>query len=176
MNAREELLTLLKDKAVKWGKFTLSSGGTSDFYVDGKQITLSPRGAYLVATLILDMLKDEPVEAIGGPTLGADPIVAAVAALSQDTARPLPAFIVRSDQKKHGLQKRIEGILKPGMRVAVVDDVITQGTAVARAIEAVEEAGATVVKVLCLVDREEGGAEALAKYNFTPIFKKSKLK
>ncbi|MCX5749379.1 MAG: orotate phosphoribosyltransferase [Candidatus Saganbacteria bacterium] len=175
MDKKAALKKLLKQNAVKTGEFTLSSGGKSNFYVDGKQITLHPEGLSLVAEIILDKIKDCKAIGIGGMTIGADPIAAAVAVLSAKTGDSIPAFIVRKVQKEHGLQKKIEGIIKPGSNVIIVDDVITKGTATLGAIAAVEEIGCKVVKVICLVDRQEGGAEALQEYDFDPIFRKEEL-
>jgi len=117
------LLALLKKEAFKKGQFTLSSGKTSNYYLDGRIITLSPEGAYLVASIILEMIKDKGIDAIGGPTLGADPIVGAVACLSQINHIPINTFIVRKSTKEHGTQRQIEGpVLKKGSRVILVDD------------------------------------------------------
>jgi orotate phosphoribosyltransferase len=173
---REELLKLVKEKAVQKGEFTLSSGKKSAYYIDGKQVTLDPQGILLLGKAILGMLQGVQVEAIGGPTLGADPIAAAVALLSSQTGKPLKAFIVRKEEKKHGTQKRIEGpALQAGDRVVVVEDVITSGKSVLDAIQEIEKLKCRVVKVICLLDREEGAAKALANYDFTPIFTKTEL-
>ncbi len=179
-NQKSELKKLLfKNQAVKTGEFTLSSGKKSNFYVDGKQATCHPQGAKLIAGIILDKIKDLDAQAIGGLTIGADPIAAAVSLMSQvlsyKSQAPLPCFIVRKEAKGHGLKKEIEGIIQPNWKVVIVDDVITTASATLKAIEAVEKIGCKVLKVICLVDREEGGAQALAKYDFDPIFKKSEL-
>lgn len=173
---RSELLKLVKEKALRKGEYTLSSGKQSNYYIDGKQITLDSRGIFLVAKVILAMLEETPADRIGGPAVGADPIAAAVSLLSSQTSCPLRAFIVRKEEKKHGTQKRIEGPpLEPGERVVVVEDVITSGQSVRDAISEIEKQKARVVKVICLVDREEGARELLRPYNFSPIFKKSEL-
>jgi len=173
---REELLKLVKEKAVRKGEYTLSSGKKSDYYIDGKQVTLDPQGILLVAKMVLSMLHGIPVDAVGGPTLGADPIAAAVALLSSQTGRPLRAFIVRREEKKHGTQKKIEGPrLESGDRVVVVEDVVTSGQSVMNAIQELEKLRCRVVKVICLVDREEGASGRLAKYDFSPIFTRSDL-
>jgi orotate phosphoribosyltransferase len=174
--AREELLKLVKEKAVRKGEHTLSSGKKSAYYIDGKQVTLDPQGILLLGRTILGMLHGIPVDAVGGPTLGADPIAAAVALLSSQTGKPLKAFIVRKEEKKHGTQKRVEGpALQPGDRVAVVEDVITSGKTVIEAIREIEKLKCRVVKVICLLDREEGASELLAPYDFAPIFTKADL-
>jgi orotate phosphoribosyltransferase len=171
MQAR--LLQLLRERAFRTGEFTLSSGRKSSYYIDGKQVTLSAEGSHLFARLLVEKLRGSGVEAIGGLTLGADPIVGAVAAISRAEGAPIDAFIVRKEPKSHGTRRRIEGPLREGARVAIVDDVITTGGSLLRAIEAVrEEAGAQVVKVLCLVDRQEGAEENLRAqgYELEPIF------
>lgn len=170
-NLRDELLGFINEKAVLRGERTLASGKKSNFYIDGKQVTLDPNGLLLTAKVILSMLHGAKCDAIGGPTLGADPIAAAVALLSSQSGRPLNAFIVRKASKDHGTQKMIEGpVLKEGDRVVMLEDVITTGGSVLKAIEEVEKTGAQVTKVICLVDRAEGAKDLLAKYNYTPIF------
>ncbi len=174
-NKKEELKAFIKKNAVKTGEFKLSSGGTSNFYIDSKQVTLNPKGLLLLAEVIYDMIKDLDVDAIGGMTIGADPIVAAVAVVSATKEKQIPAFIVRKHQKEHGMQKMIEGNLPAGSKVVIVDDVITKGTATLWAIEKAIEAGCKILNVISIVDRQEGGTEALKDYNFTPIFKKEDL-
>lgn len=173
---REALLKLVKEKAVCKGEHKLASGKTSSFYIDGKQVTLDAQGLFLLGKMILTLIQGVKVDAVGGPTLGADPIAAAVALLSSQTGKPLKAFIVRKEEKKHGTQKRIEGpLLNKGDRVVVVEDVITSGKTVLDAIQEVEKTGSRVVKVICLVDREEGAREALSRYDFSPIFTRKEL-
>jgi len=126
--------------------------------------------------VILSMLAGAKVDAVGGPTIGADPIAAAVAILSCHREPPLKAFIVRKEAKQHGLEKMIEGpLLQEGDRVVIVEDVITTGGSVLKAIQEVEKLKAKVVRVVCLVDREEGAKETLASYNYTPIFNLKEL-
>lgn len=168
---REDLHKLLQEKALMKGQMTLASGKKSSFYFDGKQVTLDPQGILIVGKLILAMIAGQKINAVGGPTLGADPIAAAVSLLSSQTGHPLRAFIVRKEAKKHGLQKMIEGpALKAGDRVIMVEDVITTGHSVLKAIEEVEKLGAKVVRVICLVDRAEGAEKILGAYQYTPIF------
>jgi len=169
---RQRLCELIRTQALKRGQFVLSSGRVSSYYLDGRLITLSPEGAYLTGKVIFDLLKDSSVQAIGGPTLGADPMAAAVALVSHLEGRPMAAFIVRKEPKKHGRGRWVEGPLEPGMRVAILDDVITTGESLLRAIEAVKQEGCIVEKVIVLVDREEGGREVLAAqgYELTAIF------
>ena len=178
---RQRLLGLLRTLSLRLGHFTLVSGQTSHYYFDSKFTTLDPEGAYLTASLLLEAVKRHGVEAeaIGGLTLGADPIVAAVAAIShvrRAEFRPLRAFIVRKEPKKHGTQRFIEGYEpKSGTPVVIVDDVCTTGGSTLKAIRAAEEAGMKVAAVLCLVDREQGGSEALRDYRFIPLFTSTEL-
>ncbi len=161
---KAQLFKLLKDKALKKGKFVLSSGKVSNYYLDGRVITLTPEGAYLVGNIILDSIKDKKIDAIGGPTLGADPIVGAVAALSHFRGIPLKTFIVRKAAKAHGMQRQIEGPqLKKGERVILVDDVVTTGKALIEAKAALDNIGVKAIKAYVIVDREEGAAKNLAK-------------
>ena len=174
---RERLRQLLKQNSLMFGDFTLVSGKKSSFYFDSKKTTLLAEGAYLVAREVLRTLREAGIQAdaIGGMTLGADPIVCPVAALSQIDGPPLHAFIVRKQAKEHGTGRRIEGNLAPGSRVVVVDDVVTTGGSTLQAIEAAEDAGHRVVAVLCLVDREEGGSEKLSRWPFLRLFRRSEI-
>jgi orotate phosphoribosyltransferase len=173
---KSDLLEAIKTKAVVHGERTLASGKKSDYYIDGKQVTLDPQGLLIVGKAILSMLQGTKADAIGGPTLGADPIAAAVSLLSSQTGHPLKAFIVRKEAKKHGMQKMIEGpALVAGDRVVMVEDVITTGGSVLNAIKEVEALGCLIIKVICLVDRDEGGAELLGPYNYSPIFSLKEL-
>lgn len=164
---KKELIRVLKEKSLITNVTrVLTSGRTSSYYIDAKMTTLDPRGASLVGRLILETLKEHDVDAVGGTTLGADPIVSVVAALSAETVRPLPAFIVRKEPKKHGERKMIEGPFEKGWRVVVLDDVVTTGSSTLKACRAVEEEGGTVALTLTLVDRLEGGREALEKEGY----------
>jgi len=161
---KARLLTLLEKEALKKGKFVLSSGKTSNYYLDGRIITLTPEGAYLTASIILELIKDKKIDAIGGPTLGADPIVGAVAALSHIKKIPLKTFIVRKSAKEHGTQRQIEGpLLIKGSRVLLIDDVATTGKALIEAKEALDKIGVEIDKALVIVDRDEGAAQSLSK-------------
>ena len=170
--AKKRLLDIVRAKAFKRGKFTLASGKTSDYYLDCRVVTLDPEGLALFSRLVCAELGDDKVTAVGGLTLGADPIVAGVALTSHLLGRPIRAFIVRKEQKQHGTGKEIEGELAAGERVAIVDDVMTSGGSVKLAIAAVERAGAKVAKVVCLVDRKEGGSDDLRSkgYEFKAIY------
>lgn len=174
---RERFLAILKEKSYERRKVILSSGKESDFYIDCKQATLDAEGAVLTGRILCEMLaKDGMPEAVGGITLGADPIVTAVSLTSALRGTPIPAFIIRKEPKKHGTAQWVEGSknLKPGMQVAIVEDVVTTGASTLRAIERAEEAGLVVVRVLCIVDRNEGGAEFLLErgYRLEPMFRK----
>jgi orotate phosphoribosyltransferase len=163
---RQELQTYLLEYSLRFGDFTLTSGRKSDYYIDGKQISLRGRGAYLVGQLILEELKRTGVDAIGGPTLGADPVIGAVIALAALENISLIGFIVRKEAKEHGTQRLIEGPLQPGMRVAVFDDTVTTGGSLKHAIDQVEAAQCRVVKVLAIVDRQEGAQENFARWGY----------
>ncbi len=171
---KEQLKALLLKDALKKGNFVLSSGKTSNYYLDGRIITLTPEGAYLAASIILEMIKGKGIVAVGGPTLGADPIVGAIAALSYVNKIPLKTFIVRKVVKGHGMQQQIEGPeLKKGERVLIVDDVATTGKALLEAKAALDKIGVEIVKAAVIVDRCEGAAENLAQAGIAlePIFK-----
>ena len=178
---RENLRQLLITRSLQIGHFTLTSGMTSKHYIDAKKTTLDPEGAYLCARLILDELARHQVvaEAIGGLTLGADPVVAAVAVVSfveRDRYTPLPAFIVRKEPKKHGTQLYIEGFEgKEGSRIVIFDDVCTTGASALKSIERAEAQGYEVVAVICLVDREQGAEENFSGYSFLRLFRVQEL-
>lgn len=168
---RQELLHEIKAKAYREGQFRLASGQMSDYYIDCRKVTLSPAG-WLIGKTILDMVKDTKIDAVGGLTLGADPIIGAVTALSYETPHPIDGFIVRKQAKDHGTGSLIEGPLQKGAQVLIVDDVLTKGGSVLSAIKTVEDAGCTVAKVIVIVNRRQGGDELLLEkgYDFTPIF------
>lgn len=161
---KSRLIRLLEQEALKKGDFTLSSGKKSNYYLDGRVITLTPEGAYLVANIILELSRERGVSAIGGPTLGADPIVGALAAISHIKHIPLKTFIVRKATKEHGRQRQIEGPeLTKSEKVILVDDVATTGKALIEAKEALDKAGVISDTAIVIVDRCEGAKENLAK-------------
>ena len=170
---RSRLAEIVRSEAVLRGEFKLSSGGTSNVYLDCRRATLHPEGAVLTANLLLDWLETEGigVDCVGGPTLGADPIVGAMVALSWQRARPLPGFLVRKEAKGHGTGQRLEGQHRPGWRALIVEDTTTTGRSLLDAIHATEDAGLHVVAAACLVDRGETTAETLVGYRFFPIFR-----
>jgi orotate phosphoribosyltransferase len=177
LSDRERLLELLQNKALEIRKVTLSSGRISDYYIDCKRVTLSPEGAYLTAKLMLGMIGSD-IAAVGGLTLGADPIVSSISVVSHLQKRDLPALIVRKEPKKHGTMSFIEGpTLDKGAKVAVVDDVVTSGASLLRSIERLAAEGYQPVQVLAILDRLEGGREAIeaAGYKLQAIFTRDDL-
>src|SRR5271154_807293 len=171
---RERLAKLLRSKSLVLGDFTLSSGQKSHYYLDCKLTTLDAEGALLTGYCVLELLDEMNIQAdaIGGLSMGADPLVTAAGVVSEIEKRPLPGFLVRKEAKKHGRHKQIEGLENPrGKRVVIVDEVCTTGGSTQEAIDAAEREGCQVVAVISLVDREEGGSEMLrAKYNYRSIF------
>ena len=174
---KNRLAPIVLKKAVKRGQFTLASGLKSDYYVNGKMVTLDSEGLYLIAEIMLDKLEGIECDAVGGLTLGADSIVGAMTALSFKRDRALSGFIVRRKPKTHGTKTLIEGDLRKGMKVAIVDDVSTTGVSSAKAIDAAKSIGCEIVKVLMVVDRRQGAAERFKKMKLTfdPIFTKEDL-
>jgi len=159
---RKRLFDILLERSLRFGDFTLASGAKSKYYIDVRQTSLHPEGALLIAKLLFPLLKDSGVEGVGGLTLGADPIAGAIALWSQLHGAPMSGFIVRKETKSHGAGRQVEGPFRPGMKVAIVDDVITKGGSALQAFEAVKEAGGDVRLVACVVDRGEGGPEEFA--------------
>ncbi|HNY65119.1 MAG TPA: orotate phosphoribosyltransferase [Deltaproteobacteria bacterium] len=157
MKMFDELKDLVKKDAVKFGKFTLASGRESDIYVDMRKVTLNPKGAFLIGSLIYEMIKDSGVEAIGGLTMGADPIATASSLVAYQKGMELSAFLVRKEKKDHGMKNAVEGPVQPGQKVVVVDDVITTGGSTITAIENARAMGLEVVMVIAVFDRLEGG-------------------
>jgi orotate phosphoribosyltransferase len=165
------LITLLAERSAKRGHFKLASGKESDFYVDARLTTMSPEGLAMIGPLALLALleADWKVDAVGGLTLGADPISYAISYASAASDHPLRAFTVRKEPKAHGTGKLLEGPVGEGDRVAIIEDVITTGGSALRAIEAVRSAKGSVAGVLALVDREEGGRQAIEKTGINVI-------
>lgn len=163
--AKQRLLQLIRERAYKDGiDIVLASGKRSDFYINGKKVSLHPEGLWLIAKLLLEKLKAYPeVTAVGGLTIGADPLASAVAALSFETGQNLHAFLVRKEAKGHGTGSRIEGDLAKGQKVAILEDTVTTGGSALKAIEAVREVGAEPVVVMAIADREDPDADAFRK-------------
>lgn len=164
--ARQELLRLLATKSFRLGEFKLASGRTSDYYIDCRTTTLDARGAQLIGEVLLEEIRARGwnVHAIGGLTMGADPLAVAVAVVSGD----IHAFLVRKAEKQHGTGQRIEGFREKGARVVIVDDVCTTGSSTIQAIEAAREFGFEVIGVMCLVEREEAGGRPDVEKAATP--------
>ncbi|MEV1246549.1 orotate phosphoribosyltransferase [Nonomuraea sp. NPDC050022] len=161
MTDRDNLLAEIKKKAVVHGKVVLSSGQEADFYLDLRRITLDGVAAPLVGRVMLDLTKDLEYDAVGGLTLGADPVATAMMHAAATQGRPLDAFVVRKAQKAHGMQRRIEGPEVKGRRVLAVEDTSTTGASPLTAVEALREAGAEVVAVATIVER--GAAPRMAE-------------
>lgn len=181
MKDKTRLQELLLKKSYREGKITLSSGKVSDFYIDGKQTTLDAEGGYLCGKLLYELIRANPtpITGVGGMTLGADPLVTAVSLVSYLENNPIPAFIVRKEPKKHGTENYIEGQnnLPDGAVVALLEDVVTTGGTLLTVIERVESQGLQVGLVATVVDRQEGGVEALAAkgYRLESIFTREEL-
>src|ERR1700686_458203 len=163
MTDQSMLVTLLAERSTKRGQFALASGKQSKYYVDARLTTMSPEGLSVIGPLALSTLRQSgwSIDAIGGLTLGADPISYAISYASAASDHPLRAFTVRKEAKTHGTGKLLEGPGREGDRVAIIEDVITTGGSALRAIDAVRSAKASVAGVLALVDREEGGRQAI---------------
>jgi orotate phosphoribosyltransferase len=178
---RQELLSLIREKSYEERPVTLASGKKSNFYVDGKQTALHPRGAELIGRLFFARLASfGEVEGVGGLTLGADPLATATSVISALEGQGIPAFIVRKEPKGHGTQSWIEGKknLRPGAPVVLLEDVVTTGGSSLKAVERVEAEGFQVVGVLALVDRQEGGRETIEGrgYRFEALFTKEQVR
>lgn len=161
------LIQLLRDRAVRTGDFILASGKRSDFYVDARVVTLHAEGSRIVGDLILDRLHDEVV-AVGGLTMGADPVASSIATLSTLRDRPIHAFLIRKQPKKHGTNQYLEGLanLEPGSPVCILEDTTTTGGSLLLAAQRATEAGLKVVQCITVVDREEGAAAALEEAGY----------
>ena len=167
-------LELLQKRAVELealttGDFTLSGGRTTSLYFDGRLLTMDPDAARLIAKIMLTMTEDAHAETVGGPALGALAIATALSmtALNQEPYDRIPVFVVRAAAKDHGARKQIEGHLPRGTRALVVDDVCSSGGSVLRTIEAIEQAGSTVARVVVLLDRREGGAHQIRRRGYS---------
>jgi len=172
MYDKQALIELVRQKALKFGQFTLASGKKATYYLDGKQVTLDSVGARLVAEGLLDLLgRSTAPTAVGGMSIGADPITAAVITMSGVRGTPLVGFMVRKEPKGHGTNQYIEGPVKPGDTAVIVEDVVTTGGSSLQAIERAEAFGLRIVGVLAIIDRMEGGAEAFAQrgYQFASL-------
>mgnify|MGYP001024821491 CR=1 FL=1 len=171
MNARQRLMEILVERSVRVGDFTLASGARSDYYVDARRTTMSAEGQHWTGKVCLDALLESNLDPthVGGLTMGADPVSYALARETFEQGQPLDGFSVRKQAKVHGTGQRIEGGLPVGARCLVIEDSMTSGGSALKAIEAIEEFGATVVGVLTLVDRQEGGEARLAEAGYPLI-------
>jgi orotate phosphoribosyltransferase len=180
---RSELIALLAANSFRLGDFTLSSGIKSDYYIDCRTTTLHARGADLTGRVFLDLFRQQgwKPRAVGGLTMGADPVVVAVSIISSQAGAPIHGFLVRKQEKAHGMGRRIEGFQEKGAPVVIVDDVCTTGSSTIQAIAAAREFGFRIVGVACLVEREEAGGRpaveaAAAPAPFVSIFKSGEIK
>jgi len=171
MTEHEQLVRFLASRSARRGNFTLASGRQSTLYIDARLTTMSPEGQRLIGTLGLRAIKDAnwTPDAVGGLTLGADPIAYAICHTSADDKRPLRAFTVRKEPKGHGTAKQVEGPVSSGDRVVVVEDVITTGGSASKAVEVLKREGMIPVGILALVDRQEGGRETLEQLGLTVV-------
>jgi len=165
---KRRLAALLLEKSYREGEFTLTSGQKTDYYFDCRQTALHPEGAWLIGNLFADMIRDIPAVAVGGMTLGADPLVTATSVIARQQGRFLAGLLVRKETKKHGAQQYIEGIanVAPGDHVIMLEDVVTSGASVLKACQRAQEAGLTIAAVCAILDREEGGREAIRAAGF----------
>jgi orotate phosphoribosyltransferase len=164
---KQELIDILCRKSFKYNNepiYKLVSGKTSCFYINCKPTTLSPRGMYLTGHLIFEAIKNCQADGIGGLTFGADPMAIATAFVSEIQKAPLKAFSIRKEKKNHGISRWIEGDMERGEKVVILDDVATTGGSTIKAIERAQSEGLKVVKVVILVDRQEGGMENIQQY------------
>ena len=175
MNSRDGLLAEIKSKAVVHGKVILSSGKEANYYVDLRRVTLDAVAAPLVGEVMLDLTADLDFDAVGGLTLGADPVATAMLHAAAKRGRQLDAFVVRKAEKQHGLQRRIEGPDVKGRRVLAVEDTSTTGDSVLTAVEALKEAGAIVVAVAVIVDRGAGPKVRNANLKYLTAYTLSEL-
>lgn len=163
MYDRSNLIQLFRDRALQFGEFTLASGQKSNYYLDGKQVILHSMGLRLVSEGLLELLSDVEFEAIGGMSIGADPIIGGVITVAAEQGRSLAGVLVRKEAKGHGTNRYVEGPVKPGAKIVIVDDVVTTGGSALLAVDRVTEFGLKVVQVVGIVDRLQGGAENFAK-------------
>ncbi len=166
MYDKNALIEVVREKALEFGQFTLASGKQASYYLDCRKVTLDPRGANLIAHGILELLGEDLPDAIGGMAIGADPITAAVVTVAGQQGKPVRGFIVRKQSKAHGKGRDVEGPIQSGDRAVIVEDVVTTGGSALQAIDKVQAAGLTVVGVVAIIDRMEGGAEAFAQAGY----------
>ncbi len=176
----DRLKELIKDRALKVSDkpiFKLSSGQMSTYYMDLRTVTLDPEGGYIIGNVVYEMIKDKNPDAVGGLTLGADPISYATSLISYLQKNPIKPFIVRKEPKGHGTGKQIEGNVQPGDKVFIVEDVVTTAGSSLKAAKVAQDFGLEILGIIAIVDREEGGEENIKKagFEFYPIFKISEF-
>ncbi len=169
---RDHLRRMLLERSMRFGEFVLSSGVTSNYYIDVRKTSLHPQGLQWISRLFWELLEPEGITAIGGLTMGADPLVAGLMLHSAQVGHPLDGFLVRRSTKDHGTRGQVEGNLAGHKRVAILDDVITSGESALIAAEAAESYKAEVVRIVTVVDRNQGAAQVFHQrgYPFTPLF------
>jgi orotate phosphoribosyltransferase len=169
---RDQLRQMLLNRSMKFGEFVLSSGATSNYYIDVRKTSLHPQGLKLISRLFYELIQHEEATAIGGLTLGADPLVAGLMLHGAEQGRPFEGFLVRKTAKDHGLRGQVEGNLAGHKKVVILDDVITSGESSLIAAEAAESYKADVVRILAVVDREQGASQIFQQrgYPFTSLF------
>lgn len=176
---KRRLARLLKEKSYREGDFTLTSGRKSDYYFDCRVTALSAEGSWLIGGLFNAMLADIAIQGVGGMTMGADPLVSAVTVISHERGRPLNGLLVRKEAKSHGTAQFVEGLgnFARGDQVAMLEDVVTTGGSLLKACERVAACGIGIAAVCCILDREEGGREALAEagYNLLALYTRREL-
>ena len=167
MHSKPALVSLVREKALQLGQFKLASGKMSNYYLDCRKITLDSRGANLIAEGMLELLEKDFPDAVGGMAIGADPITAAIITVAGQRGKNLAGFIVRKEAKQHGTGRDVEGPVSSGMRAVIVEDVVTTGGSALTAIEKAEAAGLKIIGVLGIIDRLEGGREAMAAKGYS---------
>jgi orotate phosphoribosyltransferase len=174
---KERLRNLILEKAVKRGEFILTSGQKSNYYINGKLLSLDSEGLALMAEFFLREIEGENIEAVGGMSIGADPIVGAVLTLAAQHGLRLDGFLIRKEPKGHGTRSQVEGPVKENTRVAIIEDVTTTGGSSLKAIEAIKPLNCRIVKIITLVDRQQGAIENFKKagYTYKPIFTREEL-
>ncbi len=165
MAQREQLKELLRERALKFGDFTLASGRKASYYLDGKQITLHAGGLRTVSQAFLELISDLQYDAIGGMSIGADPIIGGMLAIAAETNPDMVGFMIRKESKGHGTNQFVEGPVTPGMKVVIVEDVVTTGGSALLAVDRIQDFGCEVICVAGIIDRMEGGAANFAKRN-----------
>ncbi len=177
MTDRDELKSILIRRSILKGDFTLTSGRKSSYYINGKMTSLNSRGLYLAAKLLLDLSSEKEYDAFAGPVIGAVPLIGALLTLCAERGLEKEGILIRKQSKEHGTKSKLEGRLKEGMRVILLEDVATTGGSLLKAADAIIENGGMIVSIYTLVDREEGAAERIAEsgFEFSSLFKVSEL-